>query len=332
MPRNVCQGVLLAVLPLTAACFLSHGDDDPRPARGDDAGPPPSMRDASPAPVRDAGPPPRWDAGPSPRDAGTPSDCFTDPIPARIDRACVPTDTGFAPAGSNFNLDVALDGCFCDGAVYCAASLAEDGVIELETTQCPDSADCDSCIPSLTTSCAIPPLTAGIWTVLVNGTPAFDLRAMVGEPGLVGRRVCHDVAPDAEGSFICPWPGDFEASSTETCHPVEARPGRPVPIRVTDTCGGCFDVEGSCEVAVSLNDITVTPRTRSCDCPVCGACAEVCGRTEVTCHTPPLEPGVYTVRTPTAETTLEVSADASHTPSEICAGSASGGGTGPGDG
>lgn len=328
MPRNVCQGVLLAALalPLASGCFLSHGDDDDPPVRGEDAGPPPTARDAAPRPIADAGPPPRWDAGPPP------DDCFTDPIAARVDRACLPTDSGFAPVGSNFDLQVALDGCFCDGAIYCSAFIAEPGVLALETTQCPDAADCDTCVESLVTSCAIPPLTDGTWHVLVNGELGFDLEARRGDPGLVARRVCHDVAPPTEGSFICPWPGDFSASSTETCHPSESRPGRPVPIRVADTCGGCFDVEGTCQVAVSLHDIVVTPRTRSCDCPVCGACAEVCGRTEVTCHTPPLEPGSYTVRTPTGTTTLEVSDGASHTPPEICSGSASGGGIGPGGG
>lgn len=329
MPRKLCQGVLLgALLPLASACFLSHGDDDP-PVRGEDAGPPTTDDAGRPRPTADAGPTPGWDAGPPRWDAGPPpDDCFTDPFPARIDRACVPGDSGFAPVGSPFHLEVAVDGCFCEGAVYCDARIAEPGVLALRTSQCPDAADCDECIPTLTASCAIPPLAEGRWEVRVNGAPGFDLEARPGAPGLVGRRVCYDVAPVVEGSLVCPWPGGFSASSTEVCHPTESRPGVPIAIRVADTCASCFDVEGSCEVSVSLNDIVVAPTTRSCDCPVCGACAEVCQRQEVTCHTPPLEPGTYSVHTPAGATTLVVTPTASYSPPEICAGSASAPGTG----
>lgn len=96
-------------------------------------------------------------------------------------------------------------------------------------------------------------------------------------------------------------------------------------IRITDNCASCFHQAGACTVSVTGDGtIRVAPTTRNCDCPVCGACPDICVRVEVSCHTPPLEPGAYRVESPSGVTMLVVD-EASEPAMEICAGSADSG-------
>jgi len=43
--------------------------------------------------------------------------------------------------------------------------------------------------------------------------------------------------------------------------------------------------------------LIVDARTRTCDCPTCGACADICERVDTSCRLPPLPAGTYTVVT-----------------------------------
>ncbi len=298
MRHRVCHLVLLA--SLGSGCFLSHGDEDEPPVRGGDAG----------VPTADASRPRPGDSGAPPvRDAGRPSPaCWTAPAAYRAERSCIPGTAGALPAGSNATLELYVDGCFCDETLSCEVVEASGGVLRLETTLCPGRADCDGCVRSVRAACSVPPLTEGTWQVIVNGQPGFDVEVRPPEPGLLSLRVCHDLAPEVDDSLSCDWPGSWSAASTEVCHLDQVTAGRPARIDVASTCGSCFDVAGACEVSVAGGEIVVRPAVRACDCFSCGACADLCYRTDVACHTPPLEPGVYRVITPAGESTL-VAAD-----------------------
>lgn len=309
MLRSVCQCVLFLVL---SGCFLSHGDDDAVPAR--DAG-----TDARVSRPDGAMP---WP------DASTPTpppDCWAATESVRANRACVPNSYGTIPPGSNYSLDVFLDGCWCDEDLSCTASVLMPGVLALETRVCPGRADCDGCVPSVRASCPIPALTEGTWQVRVNGTPAFDVTVAPPAPGLLPQQTCYDFAPPSEdtATMWCDWPGTWMTGSTEVCHPSQARPGESVTIRVADTCATCFVQPGQCELSVIGDRIVVSPQERYCECATCGACPEVCMRLERTCTTPPLEAGTYTIASPAGETTLVIG-EGTMAP-DVCAGSIGGG-------
>ena len=271
MTRFLCQAVPCALLSLAlAGCFGSHGE----PGGSPDAGPPGA----------DGGgivPPPPGDGG------APPPSC-----PERaIDLACYDT----IRAGVAFDLPVLFggrDSCFCGEAIDCRVGLGgEPNTLEMSTGLCVGGALCDACFPFVEGQCSLPPLTAGEWTVRVNGAPAFSLD--VTPEGVFPERadVCVRSATrdDSCGILFPPVTGSHDG----VCHEGMAYPDTRLPIEVMSSCGGCGAAAGPCEVTVFDDVIRVSPSTVWSGCDV--DCPAVCvPRTDV-CYTPPLAPGIYRV-------------------------------------
>ncbi len=267
---------------LLAGCFGSHSTGETDGGPGHDAGPTPWSDGGGPTPV-DAGPVP-VDSGP--RDAG-PS-CPT----ADVDLACFSHLT----AGTPQTITVAVGGegaCFCGERISCHAAIGgEPRTLELTTGLCADGALCDGCFPFVESTCTLPPLTEGEWTVRVNGAYAFDVdvapRGTLVEPGAAClRRATRD---DYCGVVPPPYLGMYSL----VCHSTFAYPDTRVPVRVTDSCGGCGVAAGPCRVDVFDDVIRVRPSSLSLGCDF--DCPAVCEPREDVCWTPPLAPGSYRIR------------------------------------
>lgn len=291
MSKKLCQMVLLVCLGTSAGCFGSHGggamdasvDGSRTDARADSAVPPDATlppRDATPPPPRDATPPP------------PPPECDA----VRATRACV--DTGFVPPGVPFSLPIAVGGdggCYCGEDLECDARIVGDHLLELNTLVCSRGDVCDACFPWLDGACELPPLDEGSWQVVINGDDAFELIARPIPPSIEPMARCYEASvPVPEGTF-CPFPGELLPSGSEICYPAAAPAHEPMKITVTNTCAGCDDYSGGCSITVVGDAIEVRALTRSCNCPSCGACPEICQREEVSCYTPALEAGDYRV-------------------------------------
>jgi hypothetical protein len=152
---------------------------------------------------------------------------------------------------------------------------------------------------------------------MVDGRRGSDL--IVGDAPF-REALCLDFAPEEPDSFACVWPGGWAAPMGATmCLPTRAPPGQ-VAIRMIDVCQNCFSQPGECVVTMQGDVIEVQPSTRTCECPVCGACEDRCTPVEIVCHTPPLQAGLYRVVAPGGfESPLEIGPVLGE-PLEVCLG------------
>jgi len=266
--------LLAPLLVLSAsACSTSHGTEETDP---DSAV---ILPDATVIPP---------DAGPSPLECPE----------VRADATCL--ESLLAPAGVPFDLPVFFDTCSCCAASECAAAV-EGSTIRLTTTLCPDPCDCDGC-NTPTAMCPIPALSDGLYEVVVNGAPAFQLPVAVGDPGLLPPPpMCVRYA----GEDGCMRPEGWIDPSGYRPGTVCAEPaiggGAPPSVVVTlrSDCWGCSDLPGPCSVTVEPRftddlppggEIRVSPTRYPTACDVaCGGCWEATER----CFVPPLHDGEY---------------------------------------
>lgn len=272
--RVVPLATLCAFLP---GCFLAHGQDPERDAGRPlptDAGPPP------PPPPFDAGPPPPID----PRCA-----------PRALDFACTDTGTGSVPVGVPYALPIYVGdgtGCFCGESIDCRAAVTGPGELSLETALCGSDDDCGACLPYVRSTCALPPLSEGVWRVHVDGRYAFPLSASDDAPGLGPVDAC---ASTPVGDEACGWTApERPATVLQACFAAEAQAGQPTAVTVEDLCVPCGSVVGPCVVQRVADELRVVPTwvAAACDAP----CRGMCDRQVYTCAIPPLPAGAYTVR------------------------------------
>lgn len=255
-------------LRLEAACVPGPRDAGPRP----DARPP--LVDAA-----------VLDAGPLPPGCG----------PRRADSTCLASF--LAPPGVPFTLPVTFEVCGCCPGTVCGARAdPATRTLHLTTSLCEDPCDCDSCVTP-TADCEVPPLEAGMWSVVVNGAPAFQLPVFE-DSGVVP-------PPPACASYAAPDP----CASDLLIDPIARVPNRTcvrddlagrTELFLTHECLGCADLVGPCVVALEPRftadlppggELRVLETTHTFECDV--DCPEVCMRLERVCELPPLVPGDF---------------------------------------
>ncbi|MBW2462593.1 MAG: hypothetical protein JRH11_13170 [Deltaproteobacteria bacterium] len=310
----VLWGLSAMLLIGASGCFMNHGDVPRPPPPTEDAGPPPVIDAGPPRPTEDAGPPPVTDGGPTPTaDAGIPTACVGPAVPHRATRSTVELG-GFGgmalPVDEAFDLPVSIDdGCFCGEQVVCEVNVMFPGtgpaLIDLTTSVCAGSFLCDGCYPHLDGLCRVPALPGGDYRVRLNGEEGFLFSLPVWRSD-TEEQVSFTPAPPVPDGLICPWQTTSIVDVAQLCVPAEVYANASSTVTITDGCGGCFDGPADCVVTQQGDRLIVDARTRTCDCPVCGACADVCVPVETECRLPPLDPGTYTVAADGFETTIEV--------------------------
>jgi len=279
-----------------SGCFLGHAgmdvDSGALDAGRDSGTPPPPLMDGS---VPDSSLPPM--------DSSVPPACSGPAEPTRATRSTVML-AGFGgmalPTDTPFELPISLDeGCYCSEVLLCDVSVRRgEGlsptVIELNTSMCSRDLGCDECFPRLDGVCEVPALPAGDYRVRLNGEDAYVVSLPVWRSD-TQESTTWTPAPLTPAGLFCPWQSTPIATTGELCVPAEAFADASGSITVSDACGGCFDEPADCSVTREGSRLIVEARTRSCDCPTCGACAEICQRITTSCRLPPLPAGSYTV-------------------------------------
>jgi hypothetical protein len=233
-----------------------------------------------------------------PGDAGVDAPPLTCPS-ERIDLACY----GFLAEGRDNALELLVGGdggCYCGETIECRATVVAPGRLAIETAVCPGL--CEACFPfGGPARCELPPLTEGVWSVSVNGAPAFTTN--VGPAGVAPERgeICHRVADQDDCAELPSRP--FEAS--RLCVSSGGFPDERVAIRVVDPCGGCGTVRGECRVETFGDVVRVRPERLGISCDV--DCPAVCIEREDVCWTPPLPPGTYRVMLEGSDESLTLS-------------------------
>jgi len=233
-----------------------------------------------------------------PGDAGVDAPPLTCPS-ERIDLACY----GFLAEGRDNALELLVGGdggCYCGENIECRATVVAPGRLAIETAVCPGL--CEACFPfGGPMRCELPPLTEGVWSVSVNGAPAFTTN--VAPAGVAPERgeICHRVADQDDCAELPSRP--FEAS--RLCVSSGGFPDERVAIRVVDPCGGCGTVRGECRVETFDDVVRVRPERLGISCDV--DCPAVCIEREDVCWTPPLPAGTYRVMLEGSDESLTIS-------------------------
>ena len=315
MQSFVCHRVPFVPLLLALAlsgCFGSHGNE-----RAADAGPraDSGFETDGAAPPLDAGPGPHpVDAGPFPSDGG---------LTCSDDRATL-TCLSHVSAGTEARVGIVLGGdgrCFCGESVGCIAERGPDRTLSIRTAVCAGAILCDACFPFLEGQCVLPALEEGAWSVEINGRYAYSLDVLPAGVAPERGEVCIRSAADDH----CGGPPNDPVVVDTVCHPSGAFAGERIPIRISDSCGGCGVTAGPC-VAETFDDVIhVSPTRIEADCDA--DCAAVCEPEEHLCWTPPLEAGTYRVIVDGIdgyEPTITVGGGGD--PTEVCGGGIAAGG------
>ncbi len=297
VPGAWATRVGLATLLLSASgCFMGHGASTDLDSGTLDSGPLPA------------------DAGPPPADAALPSECTGPLLPERATRSSVMLaglDGMALPVDEPFDLPVSMDGaCFCGELLFCDVSViySDTGpaIIDLTTSFCEGSFLCDGCFPQLDGVCRVPALPAGDYRVRMNGEKAFSLTLPVWRSDTGEEQLSFTPAPPEPEGLFCPWETTPIDTPSQLCAVPQVSANTSSTVTLTNGCGGCFDLPADCVVTRQGARLLVEARTRTCDCPVCGACADVCVPVETTCRLPPLPVGTYTVVSGGLELTVQV--------------------------
>lgn len=275
------MSIAMPMLALVASsgCYLSYGVDDVDAA----------ARDAS---VRDAAAPdalPLLDAG---RDAA-PDAGLVCPV-VRADYVCL--DHFAAQPGRPFSLPLSYATCGCLNQAECSVAVdPASQTLRLTTTLCTSSALCFAC-DTPTTSCEVPALAEGNWTVTVNGSAAFMLPVRA-ESDDVPAPACVDFAEPISCDGDLSLPG---SPTTTLVACVGQTPGSPATytIEATDPCGGCTS-ESTCTVRLEPRYTDDLPPGGEVFVEVnqyydsCVDCLPTCERTTRVCAIPPLVSGDF---------------------------------------
>jgi hypothetical protein len=306
--RLVAVVSLLALSVLAPGCWLVHGRGDPI-GRAVDAG-------------TDAHLPPGTseDAGIVPIDA--PSSIHPPPLHCALTRPDVSCFESFlVQPGRPFELPFAFDQCACCAETECAVSVdAATQTLSLTTTLCPDPCDCDACRTPRGT-CAVPALEEGLWSVVVNDFPAFQLPV------------------SEDGGFVPPPPACATYAQVDRCEPAFPFAGLPFELadacletgssvsgldvlRIHDPCGTCTLLDAPCYASLEPRltddlppggDLHVFGGEYGTACDV--DCPGVCVPRDHQCFAPPLVRGdVYRVFVGDTRLTTFVAGD----PSAAC--------------
>lgn len=263
-------------------CWASHGREG-RDAAIDAPRDAPAARDA-PSDVPDVG----ADVPEPPPDVPV---CDVDPDD-RVVTICATSGSGALPVSRPFSLLVRWSRCRCDVGRSCRVRV-EDGVVDVRTESCRDDVACDDC--SFETTCAVPALSPGPYRLVVDGVDSAAV-AVVPEATGVSRPACWELplAPDA--ALTCPPERVAELGPGRLCWRSLEDVGTHVAFTFTATCRSCFDWTGGCRVVRMGSRLLVEPTLRACECPACGACAEVCTAAPVECRSSALRDGDYEVQ------------------------------------
>lgn len=280
--------LLLPALLLAIACGDSHTPSplDLDGGQGSDAGPGDAGAVADAGADRDAGGTDAGTADAGTADAGAGCD-FRAP-----DVACAPLSVDIG----DITFQVGNDGdCYCGDRIECDAHVGADGRLSISTAFCPGF--CDACFPSAEATCRLPTQPAGVYEVLVNDRPGFELTTGTVLPHNPMGEICSTLAPPTEGCDDSP---TFVPLATDgVCLPRRASVGQGFAVRVQNSCGSCFDHPGGCDAIVDAsraNTVTLRPKRLVDECPLVGACPPACFATVTECWVPPLwRAGTWTV-------------------------------------
>lgn len=205
------------------------------------------------------------------------------------------TEVDFVRAGSPASIRTMVRGCFCGERLECEVAVDERSRrIEMRTTMCVPDLLCDGCM-DLETECAIPELSEGRWSVMINGDWAYELDAL--PPDLLPERLDDVLVTHAPVDEECGivWPPEAY-DPFFACITPEVRTGEEFAISVYDECAPefCGHRGGHCKVTVLENVITVSPHRTFTECDI-AACPPVCETREDVCWVPPLPEGGYNV-------------------------------------
>jgi len=219
-------------------------------------------------------------------DAAFPASC----APRALDVACTDTGTMRIPVGRPYELPVRFgDGrtCFCGEELECAASVS-GRELSLDTRMCAELL-CDGCFPYVEGRCSLPPMDAGVYRVLVNGTASFELEVSDATPAIGPVDLCVRPPLDTLGCGFELAP--VAQPADELCHAPVARTGEPIAVDVRTFCLPCGALWGPCQVIRTATSVRVIPFrvTSSCDVD----CGMECTDSTTVCTIPPLEPGKY---------------------------------------
>lgn len=246
------------------------------------------------------------DAGPEPLDAGPPDSGPRDGGPlacplVRADATCLAS--WLVSPGVPFTLPVTFDTCGCCVESECrveVTSVEGTPTLRLTTTLCPDPCDCSIC-RTPEASCAVPALSEGAWSVVVNGAPAFTLPVFA-DSGLVPPPPACATYAEPDGCSVSQRPLDESGwRPAEVCVSEELREGIPqTVVTAVSDCWPCGDLEGQCLARLEPRftddlppggEIRLGPTHFATECDV--DCPAVCMEHEQRCILPPLRPGDF---------------------------------------
>ena len=263
-----------------SGCARSHQRCD---TCGSDASLDAATRDAAPAdaPGRDAPLGPE-DAG---HDAQAPDGGMlcagtTD----RFGYACVFAATGTLPAGRASTLPVFFERCECR---ECAASV-RGAELSLTTRACDH--ECAEC--TFDASCALPPLSAGDYALLIDGAWVGSVRAQPAEPTEIARPRClarqeTDAPLDCQSA-----PSELLPSADEICMRELIDVGTSARLELRASLP-CELATATCAVTLEGSRVLVRPVVSAC--PAAGCAPGSVVETTVRCVGPPLRDGRYSV-------------------------------------
>lgn len=226
-------------------------------------------------------------------DAGPPPGTCELAEPRPIDVMC-PT---YVPANEPTTIPVAIGGaneCYCGETIQCEVQrTGEPFELELRANLCRDSGLCDACFPFVESTCALPALEEGRWTVRDRGETAFVFDVVpAGVMPEWGLECVSARNPDILGCGV-DWPPVDPVQANRVCHLDGGGAEERVTLTVTDACGGCGTIPGPCEVEVFDDILRVRPSRVESRCDI--DCPEICMPVEHTCVSPPLPAGEWRV-------------------------------------
>ena len=235
------------------------------------------------------------DAG---RDASVATDatCTFNPSD-RVVLACVLNSMGVIPPMRESRLILDRSACVC--AAQRACSVRVDGdILRIETRSCEEEVECDSC--DFDQTCVVPPLPPGQYRLVVDGLETYSLDVGGALPAPAGPRCYRLPAPRSDlPDDFCTAPRGISDFS-RACHRPLEDVGARATITLTSTCLDCNLWSGGCEARVEGTRIVLSPRLQDCTCTMsgCAGVCESCTTHEITCTTPALRAGDYTIETP----------------------------------
>lgn len=251
-------------------------------------------------------------------DAGAPDCPMADP--RALDVIC----PSLVRAGEPTTIPIAIGGdggCYCGERIDCEVRRGDEpNTLELRANVCIDGPLCEACFPYIESTCTLPALEEGRWTVRDRGETAFTFDVV--SPDVMPEWGLECVSARGEDALGCglTWPPTEPLQASRACHPGGVFAEQRVELTVTDGCGTCGTTPGPCEVEIFDDVLRVRPSRVESMCDI--GCPAVCMEVDSTCTTPPMPAGVWRVFVGDVEigTQLFVSGpgDEPPDPDEVC--------------